>query len=320
MDKMFLAAHLLAATVLAWQQFKFDLIAAPSAVEAPVSPVTRESDLRFDCLVCPRDDDRGSDERFVFDMFRLWPTPAGGEGATVASQSTRPRPVVFVYATPDDEFCVACERLKHDISRDGSPLDFRFESKVPNWVDEFPTLHWRDGRGYWRKSVGWDGLPEFEKLWDRTERASKTPSQPAKPPSRTSGYPLRPITWTHPGVRGRAQLIDHMLSGAHRGKFRRDQLERLNESELESLHCDDHEGTVNWSRLSGARTGPSSVGAVAALGYRTGSFAAGVAARAEQVFLENLGSPPAMGGLTAKESKKGWPAGSMTNARGFANS
>lgn len=55
-----------------------------------------------------------------------------------------------------------------------------------------------------------------------------------------SGYPVRGSHWTFPGS-GRAQLIHHLQTGEHRGKFSRAWLDSLTYQELLSLHDDDHE-------------------------------------------------------------------------------
>lgn len=57
------------------------------------------------------------------------------------------------------------------------------------------------------------------------------------------GYPLRGSWWT--GCSSWA----HMTGGAHAGKFDPAWLRGLSWGELQSLHSDDHEGRVQWSRV-----------------------------------------------------------------------
>jgi len=47
--------------------------------------------------------------------------------------------------------------------------------------------------------------------------------------------------WSHPG-RGKAAVINHLMSGQHRGKFTRQRLAAMTLLELEKLHSNDHEG------------------------------------------------------------------------------
>jgi hypothetical protein len=48
-------------------------------------------------------------------------------------------------------------------------------------------------------------------------------------------------TWTYPGMHSRANLINHLLSGEHAGKFTRVKLETLSYGQLYNLHCNDHD-------------------------------------------------------------------------------
>ena len=57
------------------------------------------------------------------------------------------------------------------------------------------------------------------------------------------GYPVRGGHWSFPG-NGRAQLIAHLQSGEHAGKFSAAWLNSLSYQELLSLHDDDHEHRV----------------------------------------------------------------------------
>lgn len=54
-------------------------------------------------------------------------------------------------------------------------------------------------------------------------------------------YPERSDLWTHPG-HTREELITHLQSGVHAGKFDPTYLRLQSTAELEALHSDDHEG------------------------------------------------------------------------------
>lgn len=73
-------------------------------------------------------------------------------------------------------------------------------------------------------------------------------SAAASPPPK---YPTRGALWSHPGVHTREQLITHLMSGQHAGKFTRKFLETQSMASLEALHSDDHEGKAmaTFSRI-----------------------------------------------------------------------
>lgn len=80
--------------------------------------------------------------------------------------------------------------------------------------------------------------PEAQKKLDASRAKPKTDLSELSP-----HYPVRDSRtwWTHPGQRTKANIINHLLSGEHAGKFRREVLEKMTLAELESLHSDDHE-------------------------------------------------------------------------------
>lgn len=69
--------------------------------------------------------------------------------------------------------------------------------------------------------------------------------QPVSAPVQHSGYPVRGNHWTYPG-NSRSDIIAHLQSGEHRGKFSRSWLESLSYQQLLSLHDHDHLGQVQW--------------------------------------------------------------------------
>lgn len=58
-----------------------------------------------------------------------------------------------------------------------------------------------------------------------------------------ASYPVRGSHWSYPG-NSRGQLIAHLQSGEHAGKFSPTWLNSLSYAELLSLHDDDHEHRV----------------------------------------------------------------------------
>lgn len=70
---------------------------------------------------------------------------------------------VIVYTT-DPRRCEACKRLKDDAEFLSIDLDFRTDNH-PDWIQAYPTLHWRDARGVWRQQAGWSGVDEFLRIF-----------------------------------------------------------------------------------------------------------------------------------------------------------
>ena len=319
------------------QELKFDVMSvqaeptAPTPVEDPI--------FRFDVLhvapIIALTSTKRPDPLFHFDLLGMplhgsSGSPSPGPAVAIPPADTDRRPVVLVYVAPPDQVCTVCERMKKEITEEKEvAIAFDFKSPAPAWVEAYPTLHWQTPDGKWKYFTGWKGLREFEALYDRTAATAK----PVQSRQTSNSYPVRTSNWSHPG-NTREAIIQHLLTGAeHRGKFTRAQLERLSTSELESLHSDDHDGRVQWSRLpasSATRYSPRVVGAVAALGYRHGSTAASVAMRVEQVFVANVQPPPTQliaaanwqgaSSREAKESKKGFVSTARMRGSGFANS
>lgn len=83
------------------------------------------------------------------------------------------------------------------------------------------------------------------------EEAGRSDAGAAKPvaiphPFR-GGYPLRARWWSHPGPSTHENLVLHLSTGEHVGKFDSRWLATLSVAQLESLHSDDHEGRVDWT-------------------------------------------------------------------------
>lgn len=80
--------------------------------------------------------------------------------------------------------------------------------------------------------------PEAQKKVDEQRAKPKADLSELKP-----SYPTRDARtwWTHPGDRTKPNIIAHLMSGQHAGKFNRETLEKMTLAELESLHSDDHE-------------------------------------------------------------------------------
>lgn len=76
-----------------------------------------------------------------------------------------------------------------------------------------------------------------------TQAVIEKPKPKATTAPAHAGYPVRGSHWTFPGS-GRQQLIAHLQSGQHAGKFSSAWLNSLSYQELLSLHDDDHEHRV----------------------------------------------------------------------------
>jgi hypothetical protein len=67
-------------------------------------------------------------------------------------------------------------------------------------------------------------------------------------------YPLRKSWWTVNGTHpSRAEMIKHLETGQHAGKFPKSYLNALSLEELHSLHSDDHEGKLAVGSLQNSR-------------------------------------------------------------------
>jgi len=92
-----------------------------------------------------------------------------------------------------------------------------------------------------------------------TVPVSFTSSAKLEPVRRT--YPIRSTWWTVNGTYpGRSEMIAHLQSGEHAGKYDPDWLSTLTRDELHSLHSDDHEQRSD--RLATAAVAPNHDGSV----------------------------------------------------------
>lgn len=151
-------------------------------------------------------------------------------------------PKVILFVAP---YCSPCLRAKAEIAA-ASDLPFEiierpYDEKPKHLTGGAPLFWWSatqtmpDNQHATKTKVGFTGLKDFIELW----RASRKPTY-----RRTSS------TFWDIEPHSRERYITHLLQdGIHRGKFRRDQLDRLTDSELLDLHSDDHEGRVQWERL-----------------------------------------------------------------------
>lgn len=189
-------------------------------------------------------------------VFGWYDMDVGTQPATAVNRRT-----IYVYAQPGST--VALDEIRSDL---GSDFDIRVyndpatfpawlttQAKQPGWG--YPLLHWRTPTDSGKVMV-WAGAEAFHAQDGVVKK--KQPAQAAdqwSPPDRRSGsgrsvetacsYPVRGSWWTHPGRRlNKADLIAHLQSGFHGGKFRLAYLHSLSPEELESLHSDDHEGRV----------------------------------------------------------------------------
>ena len=95
-------------------------------------------------------------------------------------------------------------------------------------------------------------VDRFDMILDGLEKKVGKPPAAAKPiqpsvqlPARVrTGYPVRGGWWT--GCGG----WRHLMQGEHAGKFDAAWLQSLSNSEIQSLHSDDHEGRVKWQYVS----------------------------------------------------------------------
>lgn len=149
--------------------------------------------------------------------------------------SVASKPVVWCYVT---DGCGPCNQAKADIQAAGSSLPFevKFTKNAPSWVTSYPTFHWNDSSGKSWKQVGWPGIEHLKRqvLGNASSNRSKTTSYQVR--SDLTG----PI-WSYSGGDTKPALIHHLLNdGIHRGKFKRQQLEKLSRDQLVMLHSKDH--------------------------------------------------------------------------------
>lgn len=138
-------------------------------------------------------------------------------------------PVVRVYGYPGHpEYDAALQEL---VSASTLPFQLRvIPAETPVWANGAIVLHWQASGGVWKQRAAWDGVGPFVEMWrkSRQQRAS---------------IPQSASDWTFPG-NSRADLISHLQSGEHRGKWSLAYLQGLSFTELKALHSADHEGRV----------------------------------------------------------------------------
>ena len=151
------------------------------------------------------------------------------------------KPVMTLFVT---DGCGPCASAKAALTASGSSLPVQIavvhtnSGKVPGWVRSFPTFYWQAADGTGRQLAGWPGTDALMSSWRQTQ-AEKSPVR----------YTSRSQThWTFPG-NDRADLIQHLQTGQHAGKFTKQQLHAMTFEELLALHADDHTGQVAWEQL-----------------------------------------------------------------------
>jgi len=79
--------------------------------------------------------------------------------------------------------------------------------------------------------------------------------------TKAGGYPTHPQRWNVNGNwnPSREELITHLQSGQHAGKFSASWLESLSVDELKSLHDDDHEGKAQPQTKQPAKPTPQAI-------------------------------------------------------------
>jgi len=139
-------------------------------------------------------------------------------------------PVVFFYTVPN---CPACDTGKMELAKLST---FRVEVKSPPaWTNgkTFPILHWETQHG-WKYQEGWSGTSHFLAAFTSSQK------QVTKPSVVATRYPIRGSWWTG------CSDWRHLTQGEHAGKFDHNWLRSLSNSEVQSLHSDDHENRVKW--------------------------------------------------------------------------
>lgn len=89
-------------------------------------------------------------------------------GKTGAAVTARPaeKPLIYVYSAPTGIPCVYCDLL----ARQSAQLPYTLQWKpAPEWVDAYPTLHWKGADGSWLKCEGWPGVAEFIRLYRQSQ-------------------------------------------------------------------------------------------------------------------------------------------------------
>lgn len=155
------------------------------------------------------------------------------------------KPEVILYTTAN---CPACVSLKNKLSC--VPAISFVEQEPPAWVTSVPVFHWQadDGR-WWTNGNNGRGAD----IQDFVEEYNETcPSQTEVVLDvirvKELGYPLRGRYWymNQNFNPSKSQLVYHLkYENIHRGVFDNEYLESLEMAELQSLHADHHEGSVN---------------------------------------------------------------------------
>jgi hypothetical protein len=150
-------------------------------------------------------------------------------------------PVMTMFVT---DGCGWCNVGKSELAARSESLPVQIKlihtnsGNVPGWVESYPTFYWKAADGKYRKRVGWPGADALLDSWKLTQQ-----------PVAQTGYRGSSQTqWTFPGST-RSDLIEHLQSGEHRGKFTASQLDRMTFQQLQQLHSDDHVGQVVWDQL-----------------------------------------------------------------------
>lgn len=160
------------------------------------------------------------------------------------------RPEVRVYYAPF--YCPPCEELKKHLSC--VPFVNFVAYAPPAWVRSYPTIHWKGENGKWYQHTGSD-LQEFVRKYRETN-PSEFKVEFDVIEAKEINYPIRGGFWSvgNEWNPSRSQVIYHLKYGAeHRGKFTDSFLGKLSLNELQSLHSDDHESRVKWSKIPGRK-------------------------------------------------------------------
>lgn len=196
----------------------------------------------------------------VFDVKQAWLDAATPQRITIAPDEpeaeraaapTRRRAIFFTA-----EWCGPCRSMKSDefpkLREHGWSIG-ETSSELIQLVDtdQYPNL---------TQTYHTTSLPTIVIVEDNKEVARLTGYHTAKQftdkfyegfrkTQRRSGYSGSTWTsWTFPG-KTRNDLIRHLQSGQHTGKFSASQLASMTWDELNQLHADDHMGQVVWKQL-----------------------------------------------------------------------
>lgn len=119
---------------------------------------------------------------------------------------------------------------------------------------KLPLLHYHTDSG-WKFTSGWKSGFDFAQLWvsgnSGKELQAKNQDIPirqsqARSQNKSIGYPIRGSWWTG------CSDWRHLTQGEHKGKFDTNWLKTLSNSEIQSLHSDDHEHQVKWAYVNKA--------------------------------------------------------------------